>query len=66
MTEHLTHISRLHDFSSPVMFQHCVFNNDRYSSQDEGQEEVSVNVVSGAMQFPAKEHRVIQFQIACI
>lgn len=54
MTEHLFHVSLLHDLSSPVAFQHGVLNDDRYSSQDERQEEVYMNVVPGAMQLPVR------------
>lgn len=54
MAEHLSHVGLFHDLSSPVALQHGVLNNDRYSAQDEGQEEVSMDVVPGAAQFPVK------------
>lgn len=67
MTEHLSHIGLFDDFSSPVAFQHGVLNNDRYSSQDEGQEEVSMNEVPGAMQFPVRGHKSTNiFDFKCV
>lgn len=57
MTEQLSHVGLFHDLSSPVAFQHGVLNNHRYSSQDEGQEEVSMNVVPSAVQFPVRGHK---------
>lgn len=56
VTEHLTNISLLHDFSSPVAIQHGVLHDDRYSSQDEWEEKVYMNVVSSTMQFPARRN----------
>lgn len=55
ITEHLPHVSLFHDIPTPVTLQHGVFHNDRNSSQDEGQEEVGMYVVSSAAQFPVRE-----------
>lgn len=56
VTEHLPHISLFRDIPTPVMLQHGVFHNDRDGSQDEGQEEVGMYVVSSAAQFPKGVH----------
>lgn len=56
VTEHLPHISLFHDLSSPVALQHGVLHNNRYSSQDEGQEEIGMNVVPSAAQFPGQKN----------
>lgn len=55
VTQHLPHITLFHNIPTPVTLQHCVFHNDRNSSEDEGQEEVGVYVVSSAPQFPLRE-----------
>lgn len=53
-----------HYLSSPVVFQHGVFNNNRYSSQDEGQEEVSMNVVPCAVQFSVRGHKRVKIDLS--
>lgn len=55
VAEHLPHVSRFYDVPTPVTLQHGVFHNDRNRSQDEGQEEVGMYVVSSAAQFPSRE-----------
>lgn len=55
VTEHLPHIGLFHDLSSPVALQHGVLQYNRYSSQDEGQEEIGMNVVPSAAQFPGQK-----------
>ncbi len=60
VTEHLSHVSLPHDLSPPVEFKHGVLDDDRESSQDERQEEVCMNVVSGAMKLPVGRQRSIK------
>lgn len=55
VTEHLPHISQFHYLLSPVALHHGVLHNNRYSSQDEGQEEIGMNVVPSAAQFPGQK-----------
>lgn len=64
MTKQLSHIGVFHYLSSPVVFQHGVFNNNRYSSQDEGQEEVSMNVVPCAVQFSVRGHKRVKIGLS--
>lgn len=58
MAEHLSHISLFHDLSSPVSFHHSVFDDDRYSSQDEGHEQISMNIIPSTAQFPVKGQKL--------
>lgn len=59
VTEHVAHVFLFQDFPPPVAFQHSVLDDDGHSSQDEGQEEIAVNVVSCTMQLPVR-HTSIQ------
>lgn len=58
MAQHLSHIGLLHDLSSPVPFQHSVLDDNRYSSQDEGHEQISMNIIPSTAQFPVKGQKL--------
>lgn len=45
--------------------QHAVFNKDRDGSQDEGDEQVHVDEVPGAVQLPVEQQQKSQVSLLC-
>ena len=60
VAEHVMQVGLLHDLTAPVPLQQCVLDDDGDGPQDEGQEEVGVDVVPGAVQLPVDtEHQTV-------